>query len=173
MKTTAEPAPQGTRANPVLWLVIGLPLLAVIGSFTSLALAITRGDSELPKSYHWEGDGLARDQAQVSAAAKLGLRASVTVDGTTQRCTITLEGDAPAGLRLSLIHPIDSSADRMVVLARSGAVYVASCSALRAAHWWLQLADDQGRWMLRGRAQGTLQEPARLAPPAGSAPEVD
>jgi uncharacterized protein len=166
-------SPQGARGNPMLWLVIGLPVLAVIASFASLALAIMRGDSELPKSYHWEGAGLAQDQARIDAAARLGLRASVAVDAAARRCTVSLQGDAPPAVRLILTHPTDARADLSLTLPRSGVAYAAPCTALRAAHWWLQLADDQGRWMLRGRAQGTLQEAAPLAADRGAAAEVD
>lgn len=173
MQKSTDPTATTARANPVLWLVVGLPLLAVVASFASLALAITRGDSELPKSYHWEGNGLAKDQAQMAAAAKLRLSATVGVDRAAQRCTISLQGDAPPALRLILTHPTDNSADRSIVLPRSGAVYVAPCATLPAAHWWLQLADDQGRWMLRGRVQGTMQEPAVFTAATTAALEVD
>jgi len=140
--------------NPVLWLVIALPALAVIASFCSLALAVTRGDRELPVNYHWEGGALDRDDAQRATASALGLRATLRIDAATQRCLVTLEGAAPASLRLDLTHPTNPAADRQLRLRRAAGAYSVPCEAVPTAHWWLQLTDPQGQWLLRGRASG-------------------
>jgi uncharacterized protein len=150
-------ATEPRRANPVLWLVIGLPLLAVAASFVSLALAVTRGDKELPATYHWEGTGLASDDARGAEAARLGISASLQVDPVGERCTLQLAGAQPAALRLDLAHPTDPSADRHVPLQRnSDGHYEAPCAALAPAHWWVQVSDAEGRWLLRGRTRGAL-----------------
>jgi hypothetical protein len=158
-------------ANPVLWLVIALPLLGVAGSIASLALAVTRGDSELPKSYHWEGADLERDRQLQALALRLGIGATIDIDGVAGRCAVALRsgapGPPPAGLRLVLTHPTDPAADRRVELRLEGGRYVAPCAPLPAAHWWLELADDQGRWLLRGRVLGDLRQAVRLG--AGAA----
>jgi len=150
------------RANPVLWLVIALPLLAVAASLASLALAVSRGDPELPKNYHWEGTALDRDQERLALAAQQGIAATIAFDAASGLCTVTLQGSAPALLRLSLVHPVDPRADRQLELVRTGAGYAVPCTAPSAAHWWLELSDGQGRWLLRGRAHGTLQPPVHL-----------
>jgi hypothetical protein len=151
MNHPAPGTPQA-RANPVLWLVIALPLLAVVAGLGSWALAVTRGDRELPSSYHWEGGALDRDDARRAAAAALGLRATLRVDEATQRCVVTLQGAAPAALRLDMTHPTNQAADRHVLLQGAAGVYSGQCEGVNAAHWWLQLADQQGSWLLRGRA---------------------
>lgn len=139
--------------NPVLWLVITLPALAVVASFCSLALALTRGDRELPASYHWEGGALERDDAQRAAASALGLRATLRIDAATGRCLVSLSGAAPASLRLELTHPTNPAADRQLLLQGAAGVYSAPCEAVPMAHWWLQLSDPEGTWLLRGRAR--------------------
>lgn len=153
-------------ANPVLVLVITLPLLAVAGSFVSLALAVTRGDSELPKNYHWEGGALDRDQQLQARAAQLGISATLGFDPAMGQCTLLLRGPAPgaapAALRLTLAHPTVTSLDRHVLLNLSGDHYAAPCSALPAAHWWLELSDEQDGWLLRSRLHGDLHEPVLL-----------
>lgn len=154
MNSPATQSPEW-RANPVLWLVIALPALAVIASFGSLALALTRGDRELPTSYHWEGGALDRDDARRAAAAALGLRASLRIDTATKRCLVHLRGAAPATLQLDLTHPTDPAADRHVLLQGAAGEYSGACEGVAAAHWWLQLADPQGGWLLRGRASST------------------
>jgi hypothetical protein len=178
MHTTPTEPPGGNpvqarRANPVLWMVVALPLLAVAASFVSLALAVTRGDKELPSTYHWEGDGLAGDEARIAAAAKLGLRATVQVDSAGERCSVQVPGVGSELLHLDLAHPTEPSADRHVTLRRSsdGSRYEARCAALAPAHWWVQLSDAGGQWLLRGRASGALDAGLVLSPsdPAAAA----
>jgi hypothetical protein len=156
-------------SNPVLVLVITLPLLAVVGSFVSLALAVTRGDSELPKDYHWEGGALERDEALQSRASRLHVAGTIGFDQATQRCTVVLHGaasaTAPATLRLTLTHPTVTNLDRHVLLHPSGDRYAAPCTAPPDAHWWLELADEQDGWLLRGRAHGDLREPVQVGKP--------
>ena len=150
------------KRNPVLWLVIALPLSAVVAGLASLALAMSRGDPELPKDYHWEGAALERDQERLSLAAQQGIRATIGFDASSGLCTVTMQGAAPDTLRLSLVHPIDPRADRRVDLTPTGGGYAVTCAPLPAAHWRLELSDGQGTWLLRGRTQGTLQPPVRL-----------
>jgi hypothetical protein len=75
---------------------------------------------------------------------------------------VELHGAAPPALLLTLTHPTQQGADRHVRLLPVGTVYAANCAALPAAHWWVQLADEQGQWLLRARVQGALQSPAAL-----------
>jgi uncharacterized protein len=167
---TTTHATEPRRANPVLWLVVGLPLLAVVASFVSYALAVTHGDKELPAAYHWEGTGLASDDARGAEAARLRLSASLQVDPVGERCTLQLAGAAPAALRLDLTHPTNPAADRHVPLQRSGdGRYEAPCAALAPAHWWVQVSDADGHWLLRGRTQGALVTAFALSP-QGPAP---
>jgi len=164
----ASSQPSALRANPVLWLVIALPLLAVVASFGSLAVAVTRGDRELPTSYHWEGNALDRDDAARAAAAALGLHATLRVDAASQRCLVSLQGAAPPALRLDLTHPTDQAADRHLLLQRAGDLYSAPCAGLSAAHWWLQLADPQGKWLLRARVDPSAAAPATAGAPGAA-----
>jgi hypothetical protein len=149
-------------ANPVLVLVIALPLLAVAGSFVSLALALTRGDSELPKNYHWEGGALDHDDALQLRASRLHIAGTLGFDSATGQCTLVLRGAAPATLLLTLTHPTVAGLDRHLLLHPSGDHYAAPCSALPAAHWWLELSDGQHGWLLRDRLRGDLHEPVPL-----------
>ena len=167
----AAPARQ---ANPVLWLVIALPSLAVVASLGCYAIAIAKGDKELPASYHWEGKGLDGDEARIAEGARLGLTARVQADAAAGRCTVELAAPAGDSVRLELTHPTEAAADRIVLLQREGSSsrYGAACEPLPPAHWWVQVADPAGRWLLRGRAEGALAAPLLLSPqaPAHDAP---
>jgi hypothetical protein len=137
--------------NPVLWLTIVLPLLAVAGSAVSLLLAVGGNDAPLPERYHWEGSQLDADEARLDAAARRGVSAAFSVDATTGECRVVLRGAAPADLRLQLTHATLSRLDQHVVLQRAGDAYVGRCAPLGKGHWWLELADADGSWLIRER----------------------
>jgi hypothetical protein len=147
--------------NPTLWLVIGLPALAVIASFASLFAALHAGDTPLPERYHWEGANFDADQVRIERARALGVSALVSYDPVTRQCELILQGAAPATLRLELTHATESGADRHLLMQRRADRYVAACTPLPAAHWWVEIADDGAGWTLRGRLRGSLQ-PAQL-----------
>ncbi|MDE2220336.1 MAG: FixH family protein [Gammaproteobacteria bacterium] len=162
----------GKPRNPVLVLVIALPLLAVAGSFVSLALALARGDTELPKNYHWEGGAFDRDQELEARAARLGIGATLAFDPAAGQCVLALHGAAAAGpatLRLGLVHPTEAALDRQLLLRLEGGRYRAACSVLPPAHWWLELADEQDNWLVRGRLHGDLHLPVRIGAAAAAA----
>ena len=108
------------------------------------------------------GGQLEADAARLGAAAALGLQAELRVDAATQRCSVTLQGAAPEALRLDLTHPTTQASDRHVLLQETGGSYSAACASLPNAHWWVQLSDARGTWMLRARTMSALQAPLTL-----------
>lgn len=137
--------------NPVLWLVIALPLLAVAGSVASMLLAVGGSDAPLPERYHWEGSQLDADDARLAVAARRGISAVFGVDAAAGECRVVLQGAAPAELRLTLTHATLAGLDQHVVLQRTGDAYTGRCAPLGQGHWWLELADADGSWLIRQR----------------------
>jgi len=137
--------------NPVLWLTIVLPLLAVAGSVASMVLAVGGDDAPLPERYHWEGSRLDADEARLDAAVRRGIGATFSFDAAAGECRVVLRGTAPAELRLSLTHPTLARLDQHVVLRPAGAAYVGRCAPLGKGQWWLELADADGGWLVRQR----------------------
>lgn len=144
------PAVTGSR-NPALWLVIGVPTVAVIASLVTVTLAYRGADAPLPARYHWEGAQLGADQARLDAAARQDIAMDFRFDATAGQCRIVLRGAAPPTLQLDLAHATLAGFDQHVTLQRVGAVYVGACAPLTAGRWWLQLADPGGAWLLRQR----------------------
>lgn len=147
--------------NPTLWLVVGLPALAVVASFASLFLALHAGDTELPARYHWEGANLDADQVRIVRARALGIAAMISYDAPSRQCQVVLQGASPAQLRVELTHATEAASDRHLQLQRRGDLYSTDCAPLPVAHWWVEITDDAGSWTLRGRLRGSLQ-PAQL-----------
>jgi len=152
------------RINPVLLLTIGLPAVAVLASFATLAVTLTHPESELPEQYHWEGFQLDRDFSRAERATQLDVRAEVTGLDQGGACALILSsrGVAPQTLRLTMAHATMPSRDSHLEFHRlrsdsdGSTLYSGRCSALTAGHWRVELADTDGTWSLRDTVQGTV-----------------
>jgi hypothetical protein len=139
--------------NPVLMLAIGLPALAVLGSFASLAVTLGNPDTELPEQYHWEGFQLDRDFSRSERATTLGVRATLNDVARTGDCSINLQiaGKPPEQLSLTLAHATVATLDRHIDFRRDPASgrYVGRCTEIAAGHWRLELTDTARSWSVR------------------------
>lgn len=159
--------------NPALWLVIGLPAIAVAAGLATLAIALAKPEHELPKEYHWEGAQLERDFARAARAAALGVRAELDASGAAGICRLALTSQVapPAGIEVRLIHATRPELDRRIELRRTAAKdgeaaeYVAPCRPLPDGHWRFELIPAGAEWSVRGEAQGRLE---RLSIAAGA-----
>ena len=147
--------------NPVLLLVVGLPLVAVLGSFASLGLVLTHPDTELPEQYHWEGFQLDRDFSRSERATQLGVRAVVMNVATSGPCKIHLRisGAPPEQLELTLAHATRAGLDQHLDFQRDRAdgTYVGQCSAIPDGHWRIELSDGAQSWSVRESVRGVMQ----------------
>src|SRR5262249_47321557 len=111
-----------TRFNPALYLVVGLPLFAVVASVGTAVVAVTRGDAPFPDQYHWEGDKLDHDFAQSQRAAELHLKATIELQPTGPgvcHLTLALDGNRlPPVVDLALIHAARSKLDHTIRFSR-------------------------------------------------------
>jgi hypothetical protein len=150
-----------TRINPLVLLIIGLPLTAVLASVGTAVLAFSRGDPPLPDQYHWEGDKLDHDFAQSNRAVQLNLNATLDLQPRKGIChlTLRLDGIPPAAVDVALIHVSNPALDRHVRFLRTGveALYSATCTPLPAARWHVELSDLGNSWSFRGAAAGELK----------------
>lgn len=160
------------RVNAVLSIAIVLPLIAVLGSFLTLGVAMLHPDSELPEQYHWEGMKLERDFERAGRAAALGVEAVLDGFGSEGACNLklTMRGLAPSSLTLRMIHATQPSLDQLVRLSRTAARsletlthadYAGECRAAPRGHWRIELADAENHWSIRQTVRGPLSR-ARL-----------
>jgi len=146
--------PRSRTSGPVLWLVIGIPLLTVIGGFWTLWLAMQSGASDpVPADVRRTAQVQDQDLNEDVTAARLGLRFELAVDGEHQRLRLTqVAGSASerAPLRLAFVHPSRADADRRMALTPDGQDWQARLPILSGNDWHLVLSDGQGRWRLVG-----------------------
>lgn len=147
MMTTVRP----WYREPWVWLLIALPLSAVIGGMITLYLAISTNDGLVADDYYERGKAINRDLARDHAAARHRLEAHFSIDAPDHRIRLTLESSGyrpPAVLRFSLLHPTRAGLDQVVLLERSvSGDYEGAMAAPTDGHWYVQLeADDWRLW---------------------------
>jgi hypothetical protein len=140
--------------EPLVWLLIALPLTAVIGGFVTLALAIRSDDGLVVDDYYRRGKEINLVLERDRAAQARGLRGRAVFDAERRVIRITLAArDAqalPAQIDLELWHATRRGFDRQLRLVRQiDGVYAAPWSPdLAQGHWHVQLSADD--WRLLG-----------------------
>lgn len=151
-----------TRAwyrEPLVWLLISFPLIAVIAGFFTLYLAVISKDGLVVDDYYQRGKEINMSLARDRAAARHGLHASVTLDATKQEVVVQLSanrgGTLPKELNVRWLHATRAGFDRTQSLARSAdGSYRSAFPELAPGHWYVQVEAED--W----RLQGSLRIPA-------------
>ena len=140
--------------EPWPWILIMLPMSAVVASLITLWLAIKSADGLVEDDYYKQGIGinkiLRRDQA--AQALHLGATLSLDRDGKSLMVRFTGKLDAmPDTLQLSLLHPTQAHRDLHFTL-QEGAKgnYSAVVPDLNNSRWRVILEAPEGGWRLTG-----------------------
>ena len=162
---TSAPHPRHALREPMVWLMIGLPLTAVVAAFWLLAVAIRSGGSdEIGDSVHATAGIQVAETGPDARAQAMGLTAILSL-GEGKVRVFPAQGDFARDQPLVLVlnHPVDARRDRRLVL-QPDATGWGLAGDLRDGHDWIaQLAPRDGRWRLHGRLRAG-QLAARLAP---------
>lgn len=162
----AETDQQPWYRHPWVWLLIALPLSAVIGGIITIYLAVTTSDGLVVDDYYRHGKAINRVLARDRAAAERGLEARIALDAVNNRVAVQLaarDAGLPDALTLSFLHPTTQGHDQQIQLARTGDDrYSGQFEDLRRGDWHLQL--EAVDWRLSGRIRVPLESPAVLRP---------
>ncbi len=154
--------------EPLVWLIISLPLTAVIAGFFTLYLAIISKDGLVVDDYYQKGKEINMSLARDRAAARHGLRAGVHLDAAKKEVVVRLNAakdqHLPDRLDLRWLHATRAGFDRTQMLIRSpDGRYRGAFPELAPGHWYVQIEAQD--W----RLQGSLRVPAEarldLKPP--------
>lgn len=155
MKPDTLDIPRPWYREPMMAVVLGLPLMSVIAGFSLLGIAINAGGADaIPQEVRRTGKAQVGDIAADARAQALGLRANLGMDRGTGAVTLDfVEGETPedARLELRLVHPTAAAADIAVPLVRHQAGYVGRLDATRRHDWKIVLAPADQQWRLIGR----------------------
>ena len=155
-------APRPWYREPMLWLVIALPLAVVIAGFATLFIAIDAGGGDpVRQPVQRTAQMQTADLAPEARASQLGLSAELQRSQDTGAVRVRLSDasaavDVPAAdaarLRLTLAHPTRAAADTETWLTRQGGEWLGRLPVRDAPHdWLLSLEPDGAAWRLHGR----------------------
>ncbi len=158
--------------EPLVWLIIALPLTAVLASLVTWWIAARGADPLVAEDYYKQGMAVHQTLERESRAAALGLSAQFQVQEGELR--IHLEGrlDAyPDELQLTLVHPSRQEHDLTLVLpATAQGEYRIALPPMQAGQRRIILQSEEQGWRLTGRAMLPLAD-FRLLPTALSTPQ--
>jgi len=166
-----SPAPVTWYREPIVWLLIALPLSAVVAGFATLWLALRSDDGLVVDDYYRRGVEINRTLDRDRAAAARGIAARVQFDDARRGAQIELNlpiGQGPQKLEVQLLHATRAGYDRRIVTARAtdGAYHVALIG-LVPGRYHIELAADD--WRLLGSLRIPEDMRLELVPVAGLA----
>lgn len=147
--------------EPLVWMIIAIPLTAVVVGLTMLTIAIRTHDGLVVDDYYKKGKEINMSLARDHAAARRGLRGDGYLNAATQRVEVRLTakvtGSLPDRLKVRWLHATRSGHDREQYLERGPTgQYAASFPELAPGRWYVQVE------ALDWRLQGSLRAPAEV-----------
>lgn len=151
----------------MVWLIIALPLSAVIAGLATLYIAASGADDLVKAEYVKSGMAVEAPRAALQAAARLGLSGVLAYrDGALR---LQLEKSPALGevLYLTLVHPTKAELDQKIPLRAVGqGTYQAQVALTGQGKRHLILEPADLRWRLEGDWQAPFTEETSLHPGA-------
>lgn len=139
-------------SNPVMWLVVGLPVVSMIFGMGLVVIANRDSDDAIADPVHRTAQMQVADLGPDARAQQLELAAVVRVGGgAVDVIPVQGEFDRRQPLKLSLLHPAHSADDRVVDVVPSPLGWHAAFKVDAAREWNVRLAPADGRWRIGGR----------------------
>lgn len=139
--------------EPMVWLVIALPLAAVVASIWLVVLS-SRGGSidSVADEVQRTGQIQTTDLGPDERASQLKLGAVLqSEEGMLRVFPAGGEFHRGENLRLTLLHPYSKDEDQVLTLVPDKLGWHAEHAPDPGHDWNLQLGDEAGSWRLRGR----------------------
>lgn len=139
---------------PVVWLVIALPLAVVIASIGLIFIAGGDGNDQVIDTVARTAQVQTTDLAPDEVARRDKLSALVRIDaegGFIEALPVNGDFDRGAPLKLTLAHPTQAAADRVLELQPTGTGWRADANIDAGNDWKLQLEPMDAQWRLKGR----------------------
>ncbi len=140
--------------EPMVWLIAGLPLAAVVAGITTVVIASRNADSLVKEGYVKEGMTVQGTQEQDRAATRLGLAAHLGSEAGTLTLGMQSGNRAiqwPSLLLMTLAHPTDAAQDASLVLKHTGqGLYSGALPDLPPGRRQLIVESHEQGWRLKG-----------------------
>ncbi|MFA5081019.1 MAG: FixH family protein [Hydrogenophilaceae bacterium] len=152
-------------SEPMVWLIIALPLAAVIGGITTVMIAYRYADTPAMGDYAKVGKGFEMVVDRDRKAAELAVGATMIAE--PGRLALSLDGNfatPPENLILTLAHPTNAAMDMVLQLNRIGEnEYAAAYASVPAGKRYLELSPSDKSWRITGQWQAPFVGSTLLA----------
>jgi hypothetical protein len=151
--------------EPMVWLIMGLPMTAVIAGLTTVWIAYSHADTVL-SDYDSQGIDVAQAHEMDQRAHYMAL--SALMNASHGYLTLSLDGRRasarPAGLTLRIIHLDGAGTDTLLALQPGhDGTYATRLPAMRAGPCKVILESDDRKWRLAGHWLTPFNGPLHLA----------
>jgi hypothetical protein len=152
--------------EPWPWILMAGPAAVIVAGAFTMALAFRTEDGLVADDYYKRGLAINQVLRRDDRARELDLRAVVSFSGARVRVVLRDGKEAPAELRIRLIHPTRSGQDQSVTLhATARGVYEGRSARVNNEARRLVLEDTGSTWRLtgiwNGREEAASLEAAR------------
>ncbi len=150
---------------PMMWLVIGLPLMSVVAGLSLVFIAVRSGGADVVRDDVQRVSQIqTTDLGPDENARNLNLSAVLRAEeGIVDMIPVTGDFDRKAALQLVLEHPTRAAEDVQVELLPSESGWHAEFKVDDGHDWIVQVSPADGAWRLRSRLP-KQQHAVRLAP---------
>ena len=150
-----KPGQDSWQRNPIVWMIIAIPLSSVLVGMVMLWFAITSYDGLVVDDYSQHGKEINLTLARDSLAVSHGIQARLELlpqSGILKlRLSLTKELPIADTLPLSFIHRTRAGEDISITLQKSAnGEYIAPLPVLKPANWIVQL--ETSEWRITGQA---------------------
>ena len=154
--------------HPWVWVLITIPIVSLILSFSMLYVAMSNKDSEVTDDWYTKGKAVNQDFARDNYASALTISADLTL--TSQQATVRVNSSyalddkaLPASLSLEFSHPTDAKRDlTLKLLKQADGSYQAAVSAPLSGRYYVTLSNSA--WRLKDMIFLPLNETYTLHP---------
>lgn len=162
-------SPTQTVNNPpwwkerMVWLVIGLPLSAVLAGVATIFIAAHDPDDLVEQKYVKTGMAVQATNAASERAAQMGLVASLKHVGDLLEIRVNRQDRPGVPLLLTLVHPTQAELDKQIPLLHVGQGKYQARSELTGQGKRLIILEPADKsWRLRGEWHAPFEEETSL-----------
>jgi hypothetical protein len=152
---TADAVSNPWYREPWPWIIMAGPAAVVVAGVITIWIAFATSDGLVAEDYYKQGLAINQVLKREAAAAGMGLKARVEFPDGFHRIRVSLDGAAPAELRVRLAHATRAGHDLQLRLVRTGIYYEAAVTQeLAPGRWSVQIEDPGRQWRLAGEWSG-------------------
>lgn len=132
------------------WVLIILPLCAVVASVTTLFIAINNKPDMVVEDYYKKGKAINVDLSRLDNAYRLALKFKLNVENDKITLVQTFGEPQTAALRLKFIHRTQKIKDfEQLLTANANGEYVLNLTQPILGKWTIQLESFDAKWRIQ------------------------